>query len=367
MFKRSALFFLLMFSLVLWTSCSSDGDDQPVIEEQGEDITDNNSDDDSNDGDNDNDDNNDGETASLATNGCSNVVIFNNYAYAACGGEIEVVSLTTLERNLLSISADDIAVDTEAGLLFIQSRNTVQVLTLDNPMEPSIAATASTNFSIFSGVAAANGVLVISGGSGNSDTQVFNYTASSISLVTDGIAVVDNVTGNPDVHVTPTPDGITAFYSQDLGNVANWGIQIVSLNTNAQVTDTPPVVVLTPGQFNGSFAPFGNANFPVESEFLNNQLYVAHFAAQGIEVIDLENNNTLSLISLPYEPTNIGTDGTSLFVVGITNDSVDIIDPSTATVVDSLGDALQQATGVAASETHIAVADRSEGLIIIAR
>ncbi len=347
MFKKNSFFFVLLFTLIFTISCSSSNDDQVEVDiEAGDD---------------------DVDRASLATNGCFNVVIFNNHAYAACGGEIEIISLTTLERNLLSIAADDITIDPDAELLFIQSRTQLQVLSLDDPMQPVIETTVNTNFSIFSGISAANGVLVVSAGSGGSNTQVYNYTnnASSFSLATNGIPIVDNVTGNPDVHVASTNNGVTAFYSQDIGAVANWAIQIVNIDSNGQVIDTPPSIVLTPGQFTGGFAPFGNANFPVESEFLNNRLYVAHFAVQGIEIIDLNTNSLLSEIALPYEPTNIGTDGTSLFVIGATNDAVDIIDPSSATINQSIGDGLQIPTGVAASDTHIAVADRVDGLIVI--
>ena len=209
--------------------------------------------------------------------------------------------------------------------------------------------------------------MVVAAGASGSNTQVYTYTASSISLITNGVPVVDNVTGNPDVHVISRGDGIRAFYSQDIGAVANWAIQIADLNSNGEVISTPPSIVLTPGQFSGSLGIFAPANFPVESEFLNDRLYVANFAAQGIEVINLNVSNELSLISLPYEPTNIGTDGTSLFVVGASNDAVDIIDPTSASVTQTIGDSLQTPTGVAASSTHIAIADRTDGLILITR
>lgn len=343
MSKQFILFFTLFLSTTVFISCSSDNDGNLETEEQN-------------------------PNPSLATNGCRNVVIFNGYAYAACGGEIEVVNLNTLDRNLLNITANDITVDISTGQLFTQTGGLLQVLNLDNPMQPNVVATTSTNFNIFSGLSAANGVLVVSGGSTNSDTQVYNYTTNSISLVTDGISVVDNITGNPDVHVTATTNGATAFYSQDIGQVANWAIQIVDFDFNGQVLATPPAVVLTPRQYTGTFqSPVGPANFPLESEFLDNQLYIAHFGVPGIEVIDLGNNNSLSQISLSYEPINIGTDGTSLFVIGLTNDDVDIIDPSTATVTGSLQANLTQPTGVAASLTHIAIADRTEGLVIITR
>ena len=307
-------------------------------------------------------------TDSLATQGCQNVVIINGFAYAACGTGIEIIDLESFERNFIDQPADDITGDAELAVLFTQSGDSLQQFDLSNPMSPNLVTTAETNFSIFSGVSAANGILVVSAGSTNSNTQVYTYDASSLTLVISGIPLVDDRTGNPDVHVAPTNEGAVAFYSEDLGLVANWGIQIIEFDSSGNILDQPDVVVLTPAQFTGSFGiPFGPANFPVESEFLDDRLYIAHFAANGIQVIDRTNSDTLSLIPLGYEPTNIATDGTDLFVVGVDLSTVDTINPISEAVVDTISLPLQQPIGIAASETHIAVADRSVGLVVTTR
>lgn len=308
------------------------------------------------------------DTDSLATIGCQNVVIVDGFAYAACGTGIEIVDLDSFERNFVSLPADDISGDANLGVLFTQSGNTLQQFDLVSPMEPNPIATVNTNFSLFSGISAANGILAVSAGSTNSNTEVYTYDATSLSLAISGIPLVDNRTGNPDVHIASTPSGALAFYSQDLGAVANWGIQIVEFDTNGNILDLPDVVVLTPGLFTGSFGvPFGPANFPLESEFLIDRLYSAHFAAAGIQVIDRSASDALSLIPLGYEPTNIATDGNQLFVVGVGRSFVDTVNPITETVVDSISLPLQQPIGIAVSTTHIAVADRSAGLIIARR
>ena len=308
------------------------------------------------------------DSNSLAPGGCQNVVIINEFAYAACGTGIEVVNLNSMQRNFIPVPADDITGDDGFGILFTQSGNTLTQLDLADPLAPDIIATVNTNFAIFSGISAANGILVVSGGSGGSDTQVYLYDFNSLSLSTSGIAQVDSATGNPDVHVTATANGALAFYSQDIGLVANWGIQIVEFDADANILDIPAVVVLTPGRFTGSFGfPFGPANLPVESEFLNDRLYVAHFAANGLQVIDRLASDTLSLIPLGYEPSNVATDGTQLFVVGVDRTIIDTVNPVTETVVDSFSLPLRQAVGVAANDSHIAVADRSAGLIIVTR
>jgi len=317
---------LMLFSAVIINACSSGGEGSPI----------------------------NGLTAgidanSLAAAGCQNVVIVDGFAYAACGNGIEIVNLETFERNFISAP-------------------TLQQFDLVNPMEPGLIATAGTNFSLFSGVSAANGILVVSAGSTASNTEVYAYDATTLSLLISGIPLVDDRTGNPDVHVASTANGALAFYSEDLGAVANWGIQIIEFDVNGNILDLPEVVVLTPRLFTGTFgSPFGPANFPMESEFLNDRLYVAHFAANGIHVIDLSASNALTLIPLGYEPTNIATDGVELFVVAVELDTVDIINPVSEEVVDTIALPLRQPIGVAASTTHIAVADRVAGLIVVTR
>ncbi len=383
------LLICLLLTPVVLISCSSDSDDNIEVNDANDAIDNDNDDstgdgddddatgDDSADDDSDNDDQDDNadddmtppsvDRNSLATNGCDNVTIVGRFAYAACRNEIEIIDLDSSNRNLLNISGSDITADENLQLLFALDRNVINVFSISDPMNPNLLMSLNTNFSIFSGISAANGVLVVSAGAGGSNTQIFTYTSTSVTLATNGNATIDNVTGNPDVHVIGTSSGATAFYSQDIGAVANWAIQIANIDTNGMVVSTPPSITLTARQFTGSFAPFIPSNFPVESEFLNNRLYVAHFAVPGVEVIDLTNNTLMNPINLSYDPSNIGTDGTSLFVVGPTNNTVDIIDPSTTTISSSVNAMLQEPRGVDANSTHIVVADGSEGMIVITR
>lgn len=301
---------------------------------------------------------------------CRNVVIVDGYAYGACDGQILIGELQTGTITAFESAADDITADEERGLLFTQSGTSIRMFTLENPLVPVEVANATANIGLFSGISAAGCTLAVSGGVGGSNTRVFVYSADALTLeiTENGIPEVDNVTGTPDVHVAVTDGGeITAFYSQDIGAVANWAIQAAIFNGAAQLQSTPERIVLTQGAFPGPFGdPFGPANFPVESEYLNDRLYVAHFAADGVEVIDIANGTLLAPIALGYEPTNIGTDGQLLFVVGVSNSEVTIIDPASGTVIESVG-SLQEPTGVAANATHIAVADQTLGLVIITR
>ena len=105
----------------------------------------------------------------------------------------------------------------------------------------------------------------------------------------------------------------------------------------------------------------------MEGEFLNGLLYVAHFASEGVVVINPQTSQIESVIPLPFEPTNIATDGTTLFVVGVTQDQVTSIDPANNNLTTALGTSLQQPIGIAASATHVVVADRQLGLVVIER
>ncbi len=303
----------------------------------------------------------------VTINACSNVVIVNGYAYGACGGELGIVSLEDDKRNVLNIPSDDITIDSSTNTLFVQSRNSISALNITNPLEPSVVATTSTNFGLFSGIDAANGVVVVSAGTRGNNTQVYQFNGSQFNLSENGIQQVDAVTGNPDVHVTETSNGARAFYSQDLGGVANWGIQIVDFNTSGNVINTEDVVVLTPLRFTGSFSAVSPANFPVESEFLNNKLYVAHFAVNGIEIVDFDNNNAITRVDLGYSPVNVTTDGLELFAIGTNSKEVSILNPSTNNITSITVDAIEQARGVAASKDYIVIADRNKGLIVVNR
>jgi len=301
---------------------------------------------------------------------CMNVTIVNGYAYAACGSEIEIVELSTLERSSVNIAADDISADAQLGLLFIQSGTNLSMLSLSNPMLPTLADSETTNFSIFSGVSAVNGVLAVSGGSGGSNTQVYTYTNIELTRTLTGISAIDNAVGNPDVHLAQTANGIAAFYSQDISAVTRFAIQTAILDTQGQVVSVLDDVELATERFdfNSNLTP---ANFPMEGEFLNGTLYVAYFAVDGLEVISVGSNNQLQrqqIIPLGYEATNVATDGELLFVVGVTNSSVSIVDPVTRSVTTLASDVqLTRPSGVAASLTHVAVADRTDGLIVIPR
>jgi hypothetical protein len=335
------LFFIFTSFTLLNTSCSSGDDDDDNPLSSGD--------------------------ANFTTEGCTNVVIFNGYAYGACGDQIEIVNLENGSRNAIPVAADDIAIDASTQNLFVQSRTLLQALSLTDPFAPNLIASTQTNFAIFSGVGAANGVVVVSAGSRTSDTQVYNFNTGDFNLINNGITEVDRVTGNPDVHVVETANGIRAFYSQDLGLVTNWGIQIVDFNADGTVLNIPNVIELASQQFTGGFSLIAPANFPLESEFLNNRLYVAHFAVNGIQVVDLNNDNAISSINLGYQPINIATDGTLLFTVGTTSNVVSILNPNTNALSRLTVNAIRQARGVAVNSEYIVIADLQEGLIVLDR
>jgi len=267
-----------------------------------------------------------GTKGSAGGGNCNNVVVINGFAYASCNSQIIIGELETGEFTNINTQVIGIAADAQRNLLFTYSGSVVRMFTLEDPTAPLEVASANAFFSTFTGFSAAGCTLTVSGGTSNA--TVFRYSANTLELelTSNGIPAVDNVTGTPNVHVAQTgPSEVTAFYSQDIGAVANWAIQRAIFNGSAELQSTPQRTVLTPLPFTGNFGPpFAPSNFGVESEYLDGRLYVAHFAVPGIEIIDVETGNLLAPIDLPYEPINIGTDGTSLFVVGPDNDTVDI-------------------------------------------
>ena len=364
MSSKATIFYVLLLSIFVW-SCTSDSQEELLIDSTNKVLDQQQPDSESTE--ELNIDILDFESRSGSGN-CNNVIIVNGFAYASCNSQILIGELATGEITSMSASVINVTADAQRGLLFTYSGSQIRMFTLENPTAPEEVASTNASFSIFTGFSAAGCTLAVSGGTSN--TTVFRYSANTfdLELTENSIPPVDNVTGTPNVHVTQTgPSEVTAFYSQDIGAVANWAIQPAIFNGVAELQSTPSRIVLTSGQFTGPFgAPFGPSNFPVESEYLDGRLYVAHFAVPGVEVIDVATGNLLPEIDLPYQPTNISTDGVSLFVVGVSNDEVDIIDPLTGDVIESLG-SLNTPSSVAASETHIAVADQTLGLVIIPR
>jgi hypothetical protein len=45
------------------------------------------------------------------SDGCTNVVVVNGFAYATCGSSIQIAELATDQRSSVAIAADDITVD----------------------------------------------------------------------------------------------------------------------------------------------------------------------------------------------------------------------------------------------------------------
>lgn len=294
-----------------------------------------------------------------STISCENVALQGSFAFGACNNVIRIVNLNSSEIFDFSVAANDIAIDTVANIALALSGRNLTLLDISSPFTPIILDTATVNFSFFSGVAAANGIAVVSGGAGGSNVQIFNYQSRTLNLVRSGISTVDSNTGTPDVSVVATAGGIEAFFSQDLGSVRNWGINHFSITASGNASQINSTYRLTSGSVPLSFA---SSSFPVESEFLNNNLYIANYATRGIEVVSLASGFVQTPISLGYNPTNVATDGRDLFVVSSVSGRAQRVDPTNLNILE-LNLVVSRPSGVAANNNFIVIADLDNGIV----
>ena len=304
-----------------------------------------------------------GDDPSPTSNACQNVDILRNFAIGACGDRLKIVELASLQRSEVNISGDDISIDPNLSLGFLLSTNLLTMIDLSTPTSPSIIQQVSVNFSSFSGVSAANGIVVVSGGARGSNARAFSYDRNSLNLITDGIPEVDANTGTPDVTVMGSNGGVFAFFSQDLGAVRNWGIWPVEITSTGVFFARSEPYRLASGSVPINNSNFTPSNFPVESEFLDGKLYVASYASNGIEVIDLLAETREAPISLGERSTHVATDGESLFVLSSVAGTLRRIDPETRENFILMRN-LENATGLAVDENHIVIADRTEGILV---
>jgi len=293
---------------------------------------------------------------------CQNVDLFDSIAFGACGNILRVMDLSNGNFTDMNIAANDIAVDEENNTALVLSENTLTLLDIAQPLSPQVLDTATVNFRFFSGVAAANGIAVISGGGASSNVQAFNYLNDDLDLIVSGIPVVDNTTGTPEVSVISTSNGIEAFFSQDLGFVTNWGINHISITPSGSTSQIGSTHTLSSGPV--SISDFSSSNFPVESEFLDDDLYVANFATNGIEVINLNAGTVGAPISLGYRATHISTDGEDLFVISSVSGNIQRINPTTRQATN-LNIQSSNPSSIAANSEFIVIADLNNGIVFI--
>ncbi|WP_089939576.1 hypothetical protein [Candidatus Entotheonella palauensis] len=303
------------------------------------------------------------EVAPVAgTRTAHNVVIRDPYAYATVGDGIQIIEIRRQELvRTISAAAHDVSI--ADGLLFaVSGSGVLSVFSLQTPDDPQlIPHNESIQARTFTGVSAAGGIVVVSGG--QSPSTVLTYDASGRLSRNNPASLGLQVVGRPDVLLAQVDTRLMAFISTDF-DAGSFGITAVDL------TDGTQRVVQFEGRGFGNTLTnaFFPANFPIESALLGTQLYTTNFNTNSIVVSDATGqSNGLRSIPVPFQPRSIAAMDQRLYVVG---------DRASVTVID-LGDserqeqmplpAAAQPSGVDVSADHIVVADRGLGVLVLDR
>jgi len=308
-----------------------------------------------------------GDIEVLSTFGTNNVAIAGNFAYAAAGTQgIVIVDLENL--SIAGVVAtptgtsgvDDVAID--GDLLFVMEgfSGSLSVMSIANPAQPVVVSgPVAVDVGPFSGVSAANGRVVVSGGTGLLSSRGY----SPAGALTDPVLTIDLGTGQPDVLLSE--DGATAFVSTDFaGTFDGQGFGITTVDVSG-----PSLSILDRIGVAGAGFSLGvdfPANFPAESALQGDTLFFA--SGNGISVFDVSNPNsvqTLAVIPLSTNPINVDVVNDTLYVVGNgpgTLTTIDISDLSSPVVQTTALAAGSGPLGVAVSSSHLVIADEFLGV-----
>ena len=308
-----------------------------------------------------------------AAGDAGNVVVNGRLAYVSLAQPgLEIVdaatghTLKTMPPPAGSESIDDLAVTD--GLLFVLDARPpghLSVYSLADPATP-VLRTSPIEVPVgpFSGVAAAGGHVIVSGGTSELTLRTYDQDGR---LGTD-VAKADFGRGQPDVLIAP--EGDRAFVSTHFGG-PSFGL------TTVHVTGAPPSLIKggtmdleTIGFTAGGAKP---ANFPIETALAGDILLVAYVRGLAlVDVSDLDRPRMLSELRLNVEPVNVDVrDGTAA-VVGSSPKPmlalVDVRNPAAPRLIRSVPlPEGSYATGVAIATTHVVVAAGARGALVSPR
>lgn len=298
----------------------------------------------------------------------ANVVISGTRVYGTLAEEgFEVINLDDVRQRhhvsppAGSESVDDIAID--GTLLFaLDARQpghlsvfsvSGSVTLVSGPVEVPVEP--------FSGVSAANGKVIVSGGT--SSLTLFNYDREG--QLSSEIARIDLGRGQPDVLLAR--DGKHAYVStHHIGPY--FGLTVLEVgNDSAALITRGDVDLDTYGFTDGGAKP---ANFPIEAAMNNNVVYVAH--AKGLAVVSVQDPihpRLLDVIDVGVKAVNVDVAQDVAAVVGsspvpllvlldVSNPTAPFI-KQTFTLPEG-----SRPTSVSIGENHIAVATHKSGVLI---
>jgi hypothetical protein len=261
-------------------------------------------------------------------------------------------------------SVDDIAVD-GAWLFVLDARppGALAILSLNDPADPSVASPAvSVPVGPFSGVSAAGGVVVVSGGTSRLTAWSLDSRATLAAMDT-----IDLGRGQPDVLVAP--GGVLYVSTHYRGSY--FGLDVVRRDaTSAALTRVAQVELKGAGFTAGGAKP---ANFPVESALLDaTTLLVAH--RNGLAEIDVtrpDSARIVRVIDVGGPAVNVDArDGVVGVAVGGRAPAVALVERVSGSLRVVRRVTLPpgtKPTAVALSRRSVLVAARGQGTLVVKR
>ena len=306
--------------------------------------------------------------------GTNNIVIHEEIAFATAGNQgVVVVDLESLEA-VGSISPqgnngsfDDVAATTDLLFAIDGSRpGSLSVFSIEDHLQPTlVSGPIAVDVGPFAGVSAANGRVIVSGGTGR--LSVLNF--DSTGILSEDISSIDLGVGQPDVLIAK--DGQTAFVSTDFSgrfDGETFGLTLIDVpNSPSPISILDRAGIVGAGFSAGVDRP---ANFPIESAQQGDTLFVA--SGLGISVFDVGDPAVLrpvTTISLDTNPINVDVLNDQLFVVSNsprpTLTIIDVADLGAPVVEIVELPANGEPLGVSATEEYIAIADANLGVLVL--
>lgn len=302
-----------------------------------------------------------------------NLVATDSIVYATAG-EVGLLVLDSRSGSVVDTiapppgteSIDDVAID--GDLLFVldaRAPGHVAILSLEDPWHPAVVSSSQpAPVGPFSGVSAANGICVVSGGTSN--LTVWRYDTSGV--ITRPVTTADLGRGQPDVVVSPNAQFL--FVSTHYQG-PSFGLDIVHYDSTARTLTTLHELKLDGAGFTqGGAKP---ANFPLTSALLGPDTLLVAFA-RGLAVVDI------SSPSLPkvLETLDLGGKAVSVVVrersvaaaIAVPEPSVVLLEASVPPLRIVRRVPLPAGTfpgGIAFTGTRMAVAARQRGVLLLDR
>jgi hypothetical protein len=308
----------------------------------------------------------------VASGEAANVVALDSLLYVT-RGEAGFTLETTAGRTIASFapapgsaSADDLAI--ADGLLFVldaRSPGFVSAWSLADPLNPElVSGPLSVPVEPFSGISAAGGVCVVSGGT----SQLTAWRYDGAGALSGPFASSDLGRGQPDILLAP--GGRIGFVSTHYSG-PRFGLDVVSLDSaTGRVSRLSGIRLAGAGFTSGGAKP---ASFPIQvARQDDSTLLVAH--ARGVALLDVRQPRAPALrglINVGGPATGIAVrEGTAAVAVGGARPALVFLDLTGPRPIVARHVPLERGVtplGIALTPRHAAVAARGRGILVFDR